>query len=87
MFTASLLGLTAHPAPSSGTCSPAENFGLAVDTAIPLLKSGGGKRCEIVATTGWGQALYVTTYVFHMLGWAFATLFVAGYTGLVRKTT
>ncbi len=84
---ASLLGIAVRPAPAKGPCSPAETFGLAVDTVVPLLKTGGAPRCEIATATPWGQVFYVTGYVLQILGWAFATLFVAGYTGLVRTTS
>lgn len=87
VLVASVLGLAVVPGAAGGPCSVAEGFGLAVDTAVPLLKAGGGKRCEIATVTLWGQALYVASYLLQALGWAFATLFVAGYTGLVRKTT
>ncbi|SDP79488.1 hypothetical protein SAMN04487905_10978, partial [Actinopolyspora xinjiangensis] len=45
------------------------------------------QRCEIATTNTWGQALYLGNYLLTILGWAFATLFVAGYTGLIRKNT
>ncbi|WP_175548242.1 hypothetical protein [Saccharopolyspora flava] len=48
-----------------------------------------GTCCEaatpFATTTTAGQIFFATSYILHMLGWAFATLFVAGYTGLVRK--
>ncbi|WP_146075835.1 hypothetical protein [Saccharopolyspora kobensis] len=88
--SASLLGFAVHPVKSPGeaptACSSAEAIGLALDTSIPVLKLGGEKKCEIAAT-GWGQAFYLANYLLQMLGWAFATLFVAGYTGLVRKNS
>ncbi|WP_406690168.1 hypothetical protein REH65_30275 [Saccharopolyspora sp. ID03-671] len=84
-LAASALGVAIRPAPPGGRCSPAEVFGLAADTALPLLKMGGAKHCEFATTTQLGQAFFAGGYVLHMLGWAFATLFVAGYTGLVRK--
>ncbi len=80
------LGITVRATPPGGVCSPAEAFGLAADTALPLLKTGGAKRCEFATTTPAGQVFFATSYILQMLGWAFATLFVAGYTGLVRKT-
>ena len=60
---------------------------MAVDNAVPVLRNTGAKSCEIVTATPLGQSVYVARYVLQVLGWAFATLFVAGYTGLVRKTT
>jgi hypothetical protein len=60
---------------------------MAIDTSVPVLQLGGGKQCQITATTSWGQVLYLANYLLQALGWAFATLFVAGYTGLVRNTS
>ncbi|WP_026449166.1 hypothetical protein [Actinopolyspora mortivallis] len=87
VLLAGLFGLAVRTHPDTGVCSAAESIGLGIDTAIPLLKTGGGQRCEIATTTNWGQALYLSRYLFTALGWAFATLFVAGYTGLIRKNT
>lgn len=87
VLAASVLGLIVKAGPGGGVCSPAEGFGMAVDTAVPVLRNTGAKSCEIATATPWGQALYVARYFLQVLGWAFATLFVAGYTGLVRKTT
>ena len=56
---------------------------MAIDTSVPVLQLGGGKQCQITATTSWGQVLYLANYLLQALGWAFAT-FVAGCTGLVR---
>jgi hypothetical protein len=79
--------LTAHPkAAGGGTCNLVENLGLGADIAIPLLSTGGKQRCEIITATTAGQWHLGAAYVLQVLGWAFATLFVAGYTGLVRKT-
>lgn len=72
--------------PCQRSCSLAEVLGMAIDTSVPVLQLGGGKQCQITATTSWGQVLYLANYLLQALGWAFATLFVAGYTGLVRKT-
>lgn len=87
VLVAGLAGLVVRPGMGGGGCSPAEGFGMAVDIAVPVLKNGGGKGCEIATATFSGQAVYVARYLLQVLGWAFATLFVAGYTGLVRKST
>ncbi|MGW1677060.1 hypothetical protein [Saccharopolyspora sp. NPDC002376] len=52
-----------------------------------LLNASGNQseHCTIAANTRPGQLLYLSNLVLRALGWAFATLFVAGYTGLVRK--
>ncbi len=79
--------LTAHPRAVGGDpCTLVENVGLGADIAIPLLGTGGKQRCELTTATTAGQWHLGAAYVLQVLGWAFATLFVAGYTGLVRKT-
>jgi hypothetical protein len=70
---------------SAGHCAVVERLGLAVDEAVPLLDTGARDRCDLLTVTGAGQAVAASTLVLRLLGWAFATLVVAGYTGLVRR--
>jgi hypothetical protein len=70
---------------ASGSCSLVEQVGVALNTATPLVKQDGSQACRLVTATGLGQLITVTTWVLQLLAWAFATLFVAGFTGLVRK--
>jgi hypothetical protein len=58
---------------------------LAADLAIPLVKLGGAPRCEL-ANGPAGQWATGAGWVVQILGWSFATLSVAGFTGLVRKS-
>ncbi|TWP46711.1 hypothetical protein FKR81_34550 [Lentzea tibetensis] len=66
-------------------CSTVEQIGHALSSATPLVKPDPAQRCQVATTTGLGQFVVVTTWVLQLLAWAFATLFVAGFTGLVRK--
>ncbi|MEV0399794.1 hypothetical protein [Actinoallomurus sp. NPDC050550] len=59
--------------------------GLGVDLALPLIKTGSRHRCDLAATKWSEEWIVAVGWVFQILGWALATLFVAGYTGLVRK--
>jgi hypothetical protein len=68
-----------------GGCPLVERIGLAIDTTVPLVDTGSATRCVIVSDSGTGQTVLVATWVLRLLGWAFATLVVAGYTGLVRR--
>jgi hypothetical protein len=70
---------------ASGSCSLVEQIGVALNAATPLVKPDGSQACRLVTATGLGQLVTVTTWVLQLLAWAFATLFVAGFTGLVRK--
>ncbi|MFD9737539.1 hypothetical protein [Umezawaea sp. NPDC059074] len=72
---------------ATGPCSAVEQIGLALNAATPLVKPDTQQRCQVLTTTGLGQFVVVATWLLQALAWAFATLFVAGFTGLVRKTT
>ncbi|MCX2953165.1 hypothetical protein [Lentzea sp. NEAU-D7] len=67
------------------SCSPVNRISLAADLAIPLVKLGGTPRCEL-ANGPAGQWATGAGWVVQVLGWSFATLSVAGFTGLVRKS-
>lgn len=67
-----------------GACTPLEHVGLAADLAVPLIKTGGRQRCDFTSNPG-SEWFIATGWLTQFLGWAFATLFVAGFTGLVRK--
>jgi hypothetical protein len=69
---------------ATGDCPVVDRIGLAIDTTVPLVDTGAAARCTIV-TSGAGQTVLVLGWVLRLLGWAFATLVVAGYTGLVRR--
>lgn len=62
-IVASQLGVAVHPTKAPGepvtACSTAEAVGMALDTSVPVFKLGGEKRCEIAATTTWGQVFYL----------------------------
>ncbi len=72
----------ARPVP----CVAVDRVGLAIDAAIPLVKTGADDRCTLVTTRRSGQVLAATGWVLTLAGWASASLVVAGYTGLVRKS-
>ncbi|HVQ97143.1 MAG TPA: hypothetical protein VMU51_39375 [Mycobacteriales bacterium] len=82
-------GATARvPAPASGpaqSCVVAERLNLAVDETVPLIDTGVRDRCDLDTTTGVGQVVSLATLGLRLLGWGFATLVLAGYTGLVRR--
>ena len=66
-------------------CSTVERIGVGLDIGLPLIKTGTRARCDITATPV-GQGLAIAGWVLQLLAWAFATLFIAGFTGAVRKT-
>ena len=80
------LGLSAGTSTPAGTGCPAvDRIGLAVDAAIPLVSTGAADRCQLATGTASGQALAAAGWLFTLLGWATATLVVAGYSGWVRR--
>ena len=60
--------------------------GYAIDTVIPLINVHQATYWGPNGEATWGHALVVFTWVDTALGWALATLAVAGYTGLVRNS-
>lgn len=66
-------------------CSAAEQVGVGLDLGLPLIKTGTREHCDTTSSAT-GQVLTVAGWVLQLLAWAFGTLFVAGFTGAVRKT-
>jgi hypothetical protein len=60
-------------------------IGYAVDTVIPILNVHQADNWRPDGSTPWGRAFVACTWGATGLGWALATLLVAGYTGLVRR--
>lgn len=71
----------------SGPCSPVERALVGVDAALPILKTGIAATSEPASALPSGNAALVAITGFQALGWAAATLFVAGFTGAVRSVT
>ncbi len=59
--------------------------GYAIDTVIPIINVHQATYWGPNGHASWGHALTVFTWLCTALGWALATLTVAGYTGLVRN--
>ena len=75
-----------NPQPPTATqCSVGERDAVGLDLGLPQVNPGAQAHCETTASPS-GQVLTVTGWVLQLLAWAFATLFVAGFTGAVRKT-
>ena len=72
-------------APTATRCSAVERIGVGLDLGLPLIKTGTRDHCDTTASTT-GQVLTAAGWALQLLAWAFATLFVAGFTGAVRKT-
>lgn len=78
-----------HPVPSATKCT--SNYrcfyavGYAVDTVIPIINVHQAEYWGPYGQVPWGRAWFAGTWIATGLGWALATLLVAGYTGLVRR--
>jgi hypothetical protein len=70
--------------PVGSPCSAVERVGVGLDLGLPLIKTGIRDHCDTTAGTT-GQVL-TAGWGLQVLAWAFATLFIAGFTGIVRKT-
>ena len=78
-----------HPVPSATSCTASYPCfypaGYAVDTVIPIISVHQAAYWGPDGHTPWGWAWVAGTWIATGLGWALATLLVAGYTGLVRQ--
>jgi len=73
-------------------CALVEQVGLGVDPGAPLVNTGAKTRCAVTTDHNTvGGILTAAAWLLQLLGFGFgfgfgfATLFVAGFTGLIRK--
>ncbi|WP_086667021.1 hypothetical protein [Lentzea kentuckyensis] len=66
-------------------CPVIDRIAVGLELGTPLISTPARIRCE-ATNTGAGQALTIVGWVLRLMAWAFATLFIAGFTGAVRKT-
>jgi hypothetical protein len=59
--------------------------GYAIDTVIPIINVHQADNWGPYGQVPWGRVWVAGTWIATGLGWALATLLVAGYTGLVRQ--
>ena len=78
-----------HPVPSATKCTSSYPcfyaVGYALDTVIPIINVHQAENWGPYGQVPWGRAWVAGTWIATGLGWALATLLVAGYTGLVRQ--
>ncbi|RAS62331.1 hypothetical protein C8D87_108152 [Lentzea atacamensis] len=86
LWLAGVLAVSVAVVLASGAvrCSVVEQVGYALNVATPLVKVDAA-RCTVDTASGAGQFVLASTWLLQILAWAFATLFVAGFTGLVRR--
>jgi len=71
---------------SGGKCSVTQSIGFAADVVFPVVRIGARSRCDIPPGPASSPWLLGGVWLTQLAGWALATLFIAGYTGIVRKT-
>lgn len=85
MIIADVQGWFVHPSSRGGNrCGIVETLGSAVDRNVPLLGFSVAGRCELTNVTP-AQWFFVASLFLQVLSWVFISLFVAGFTGVVRK--
>jgi len=72
------------PDQSSLPCGRLQLIGVAIDNTVPLVGTDASEKCVPLETTR-GAILTVAGWVLQLFGWVFATLFVAGFTGIIRR--
>jgi hypothetical protein len=76
---------TARASTRTTPCSVVELVGVGLDLGLPVVKTGVADLCAPTGTRA-GQTLTVAGWLLQLAAWASATLFIAGFTGAVRKT-
>jgi hypothetical protein len=74
----------AVPAPRV-PCTAVQTIAAGLDLGTPFLPAARGGSCE-TTTDPAGDVLTATRWVLQLAAWALAALFVAGFTGIVRRT-
>jgi len=85
LSTGSALAHTRNSSSPGTACTTVERVGVGLDLSLPLIKTGARTQCDLTDRPA-GQRLAVSGWGLQLLAWAFATLFVAGFTGVIRKT-
>ncbi|MGB3439469.1 MAG: hypothetical protein WBA97_12025 [Actinophytocola sp.] len=68
-------------------CSTIELIGLGLDRGLPLGPTGLRTRCDLDTDTTAGQVFTALLWLVQAAVWGLATLALAGYTGLIRKSS
>jgi hypothetical protein len=85
VILAVVLGGHGALAQAKAPCTVVDQVGVGLDLGTPLITTGAGSRCQLTGSAT-GQALTLSGWGLRLLAWAFATLFVAGFTNAVRKS-
>lgn len=79
--------VSSFSSPTGRPCSTVELVGLGLDRGLPLAPTGVRARCDLNPETNWAGVFTVAIWILQAAIWGLATLAIAGYTGLIRKST
>lgn len=85
-FSAGYADLTDRSASDSSNCGVSEQLSLTFPVAGPILRSNIAALCQFDTEQFWGQVYFLSNAVLQLFGWAFLTLFIAGFTGIIKKS-
>lgn len=71
------------PQAAHARCGVGDRILISLDIALPLVRVTGDRNCRIASNAP--PALVAGSAILQLLGWAAATLFVAGLSGLIRR--
>jgi hypothetical protein len=69
---------------AQSACSSVEQAGFGLGIGLPLVKQATPDNCHVNTTTPLGQLVTVAGWLLQLLAWVFATLFIAGFTKIIR---
>ena len=82
------LAQTSNTATPGRSCTVIQQASVGLDLNLPIGKSVARDRCDVANDSASVTAAWLTAagWVLQLLAWAFAALFIAGFTSAVRKT-
>ncbi|MCW4464217.1 hypothetical protein OK351_01665 [Glutamicibacter sp. MNS18] len=66
-------------------CMATQRLLVGVELSFPLVSTGVHEACQIAFGSAQGEALAWVGSILKTLSWVFTTLFVAGFTGIIRR--
>lgn len=84
VIVAGRLGLLVLASDPLTQCNLSEQLSIAAPSAGPIFRPSGSASCIYINAT-WAQAFALANFALQLFGWAFLTLFIAGFTGLIKK--
>jgi len=82
------LAQTSNTATPGRSCTVIQQASVGLDLNLPIGKSVARDHCDVATDSASVTATWLTAagWVLQLLAWAFAALFIAGFTSAVRRT-